>query len=44
MVFTENSYLVKFYVDRIDEGLDRNEVPELFNLRDMVYSIRPLID
>ena len=44
MIFTEDSFLVKFYVDRIDEGLDRSEVPPLFNLRDIVYSIRPIID
>lgn len=39
MTFNENSYLVQFYVKKINEGLPREDVPNLFNLRDVVYSI-----
>ena len=40
MTFTENSYLVQLYVMNIRKGIiAREDVPYLFNLQDVVYSI-----
>lgn len=39
-MFNENSALVKIWVRNIREGKNsREDVPQLFNLRDVVYSI-----
>jgi hypothetical protein len=40
MVFTRDSFSVQFWLKRIREGnATREDVPSLFNLRDVVYSI-----
>jgi len=40
MVFTRESFSVRFWLKRIREGkATREDVPNLFNLRDVVYSI-----
>ena len=39
MTFNENSYLVQFYVKKINEGLPREDVPNLFNLREVISEI-----
>lgn len=40
MTFTENSYLVQLYVMNIRKKvITKEDVPNLYNLRDMVYSI-----
>ena len=40
MVFTRESFSVQFWLKRIREGnATREDVPNLFNLRDVVYSI-----
>jgi hypothetical protein len=40
MTFNENSALVKIWVRNVQEGnYTREQVPNLFNLRDVVYSI-----
>lgn len=40
MFFNENSALVQLYVKRIREGkCDREDVPNLFNLREVVFEI-----
>lgn len=40
MVFTRDSFSVQFWLKRIREGnVTREDVPSLFNLRDVVYSI-----
>lgn len=40
MFFNENSALVQLYVKKIREGaMQKEDVPNLFNLRDVVYSI-----
>ena len=40
MVFTSESFSVQFWVKRIRKGnATREDVPNLFNLRDVVYSI-----
>ena len=40
MVFTKNSALVKTWVGLVVSGVyTKEQVPKLFNLRDVVYSI-----
>lgn len=40
MMFNENSALVKMWVRNVQEGnYSRENVPNLFNLRDIVYSL-----
>ena len=40
MSFNENSTLVQFNIKRIrEEIMEKEDVPNLFNLRDVVYSI-----
>lgn len=40
MFFNENSALVQLYVKKIREGtMQKEDVPNLFNLQDIVYSI-----
>ena len=40
MIFTENSYLVKFYIRKINEGaITKEEVPALFNLQEEVNKL-----
>lgn len=40
MTFTIDSYLVKFYVRKINEGtITKEEVPSLFNLKDEVNKL-----
>ncbi len=40
MLFTRDSFSVQFWLKRIREGnATREDVPNLFNLRDVVYSI-----
>lgn len=40
MTFTENSYLVQLYVMNIQKKvITKEDVPNLYNLRDVVYSI-----
>lgn len=40
MVFTKDSYLVQLFVMNIKKGITaREDVPALYNLRDVVYSI-----
>ena len=40
MVFTKDSYLVQLFVMNIKKGIvAREDVPALYNLRDVVYSI-----
>ncbi|WP_281420481.1 hypothetical protein [Tissierella simiarum] len=37
MTFTENSYLVKFYIRKINEGtISKDDVPSLYNLKEEV--------
>lgn len=40
MIFNEGDYLVQLYVKKIKEdGFRREDVPNLFNLREVVYGI-----
>jgi len=40
MVFTRESFSVQFWLKRIREGkCDREDVPNLFNLREVVFEI-----
>lgn len=39
MTFTQDNYLVKFYVRKVNEGVPRENIPALFNLQEIVYSI-----
>ena len=40
MVFTRDSFSVRFWIKRINEGsATREEVPSLFNLKEVVFEI-----
>lgn len=39
MVFDENSSLVKIWLKKVKEGLAIEEVPDLFNLREVIASL-----
>lgn len=40
MTFSADSYLVKFYIRKINEGaISKEEVPSLFNLKDEVNKL-----
>lgn len=39
MVFTRDSFSVQFQLMRIKKGADRESVPHLFNLREIVFEI-----
>lgn len=39
MTFTVDSYLVRFYVKKVNEGLPRESVPRLYNLQEVVYQV-----
>ncbi len=39
MIFTENNYLVQFWARKIREGIPRENVPKLFNLQEVVYTV-----
>lgn len=39
MTFTENSFLVRLYVRKVKEGLSEDEVPNLFNLKEVVTEV-----
>ncbi len=40
MVYTEESYTVQFYIRKIADGTStREDVPKIFNLQEVVYSI-----
>lgn len=39
MNFTQDSFLVQFYIKQINEGFPRENVPDLFNLREVLFSI-----
>lgn len=38
-MFSRESYLVNFYVRKVNEGLKKEDVPTLFNLKEVVLSI-----
>lgn len=39
MVFTRDSFSVQFWLKQIRGGRDREDVPALFNLREVVFEI-----
>ena len=40
MVFTTESFLVKIWVGKVKDGsITKEEVPNLYNLREVVYSL-----
>lgn len=40
MVFTRDSFSVRFWIKRVNEGnATRGEVPSLFNLKEVVFEI-----
>ena len=39
MTFTRDSFSVQFQLMRIEKGADRESVPVLFNLREIVFEI-----
>lgn len=39
MVFTRDSFSVQFQLQRVSNGADRETVPNLFNLREVVFAI-----
>lgn len=39
MIFTRDSFSVQFQLKRINDGASRETVPNLFNLREVVFEI-----
>lgn len=39
MIFTRDSFSVQFQLMRIEKGANRDSVPDLFNLREVVFEI-----
>lgn len=39
MVFTRESFSVQFQLNRIAKGAERESVPQLFNLKEVVFEI-----
>ena len=39
MVFTRDSFSVQFQLNRLEKGASRDSVPDLFNLREVVFGI-----
>ena len=39
MTFTKDSFMVKFWLKQIADGLPKESVPKLFNLQEVIYEI-----